>query len=250
MVTMKKLKYVIAAFCAVAMVSCGDTIEVGGSVDESKFDGSNKGLFLRDADSSSTEVVAEFYGNQTALTNNLSVGLPKAATNVVSGTVALDADYLAEYNAKNKTGYTMLPAAQVSIAGNGAFTVETGKSSAGLAVTMTLAGEIATAGTTYAVALSITPAAGVGADSHVIYLVRDQRALPTCDKGSGKPKAIVMYDGGNNPLNALEFELENGKLLWDIVCVFASNINWDASLGRVISTTTPRYSGLTATASR
>ena len=35
-----------------------------------------------------------------------------------------------------------------------------------------------------------------------------------------------------NPLNALSFELENGKLLWDVVVLFAANINYDAVAGR------------------
>ena len=31
-----------------------------------------------------------------------------------------------------------------------------------------------------------------------------------------------------NPLNTLSFQFENGKLLWDVVVLFAANINYDA----------------------
>lgn len=66
---------------------------------------------------------------------------------------------------------------------------------------------------------------------HCIYLIKDMRKLGDTYKGEDVVKSFVFFDG-TNPLNALSFQLENGKLLWDVVSSFAANINWDAQAQR------------------
>ena len=50
--------------------------------------------------------------------------------------------------------------------------------------------------------------------------------MPTCYKGDDLPKGFLFFEVNDaNPLNALTFELEDGRLLWDVVCLFSGNIN-------------------------
>ena len=52
-------------------------------------------------------------------------------------------------------------------------------------------------------------------------------------KGEDKPKGFLFFEVNDvNPLNALSFQLENGKYFWDVVVLFAANINYDSEAGR------------------
>lgn len=52
-------------------------------------------------------------------------------------------------------------------------------------------------------------------------------------KGEGVMQGYLFFEVNDvNPLNTLSFQLENGKLLWDVVVLFAANINYDAEAGR------------------
>ena len=241
----KKIKYLLLAapVAAAMLVSCEDAaIEAGNKIDESIYeaiDGNN--AFLRDVKTSKTAAVAEFYGDATSYTTSVQAGIQKVAGTTVSGTVSIDEAWLEVYNERNNTKYDLLPADRVTIAGDGAFTVEAGSLySSQVTVTFTAPATIDESNKTYALplAINVTGASGVSAegDNHVVYLVRDMRSLPDCIKldenGNRLPQAIVMYDGGHNPLSALTFELENGKLLWDIVIPFSSNLEWSQDEGR------------------
>ena len=66
-------------------------------------------------------------------------------------------------------------------------------------------------------------------ESHCFYVVKDMTSMPTCYKGDDLPKGFLFFEVNDvNPLNALTFELEDGRLLWDVVCLFSGNINHHA----------------------
>ena len=68
---------------------------------------------------------------------------------------------------------------------------------------------------------------------HCMYFVNDMRKKGDVFKGEDKPKVFLFIEVNDvNPLNALSFQLENGKYLWDAVVLFAANINYDAASGR------------------
>ena len=68
---------------------------------------------------------------------------------------------------------------------------------------------------------------------HCMYLVKDMRSKGNAFKGDDLPKGILFFEVNDvNPLNALCFQLENGKYLWDAVVLFAGNINYDPVAGR------------------
>ncbi len=69
--------------------------------------------------------------------------------------------------------------------------------------------------------------------THCMYLVKDMRNASDAYKGEDAVKGYLFFEvNGVNPLNAFSFELENGKLLWDVVVLFAANINYDSDAGR------------------
>ena len=73
------------------------------------------------------------------------------------------------------------------------------------------------------------------ASCRMVYRVRDGRLNLSADKGSDAVKNIVFFELGDaNPLNALEFRLqESGRLFFDYVVLFAGNINYDPAENRV-----------------
>jgi hypothetical protein len=239
------MKYLLllAPIVAAMAVSCDETIDVG-LFDESAYDavGVNQ-VYLRDVKTSSTSAVAEFYLEETSSAVSVQANLKKASPTAVSGTVSIDADWLEVYNKQNGTKYDLLPQARVTIADAGAFTIAAGSlHSPEISVSLAAPAAVDASNTTYALPLVISLSGSASdvavgeADNHVVYLVRDQRSLPDCIKldaqGNRLPQSIVMYDGGHNPLSALTFELENGKLLWDIVVPFSSNLEWDQAACR------------------
>ena len=59
-------------------------------------------------------------------------------------------------------------------------------------------------------------------ESHCFYVVKDMTSMPTCYKGDDLPKGFLFFEVNDvNPLNALTFELEDGRLLWDVVCLLS-----------------------------
>lgn len=233
----KSMCLLFAVSIAAMLLSCEDTIKDGRNIDESVYESiSGNTVYLRDKESFETEATTEFYGDAELCTVSVKAGLNKASATDVSGTVSIDEGYLAAYNTTHKTNYELLPAEQVTIASNGQFTIAAGsKYSPDVKVDITASATVQAAGKTYVLPLTITvnetEAKTIESDCHVIYLVRDMRSLSVADKGNAA-KSIVMYDGGINPMNALAFELENGKLLWDLVVLFSSNIIWDSDNGR------------------
>lgn len=241
---MKNLKYWLLAvpIAAAMLVSCeADIIETGNKVDQNGYEAVNENnVYLRDAKTFSTSAIAEFFAGQTEKTTSVQAGLQQAAATTVSGTVSIDEAWLETYNAQNDTSYELLPTDRVTIAEGGAFTIAAGSLNASpVGITLNAPAEIDATGTFYALPLAVNVSTGAStseADSHVVYLVRDQRVLGDCIKldaeGNRLPQSIVMFDAGRNPLNALTFELENGKMLWDIVVLFASNLEWNSDEGR------------------
>ena len=68
---------------------------------------------------------------------------------------------------------------------------------------------------------------------HCVYLIKDMRKSGDVFKGEDVVKGFLFFEVNDvNPLNALSFQLENGKYLWDVVVLFAANINYDAEAGR------------------
>lgn len=158
--------------------------------------------------------------------------LTKAADKDVTVTFTVDQAALDAYNDAHNTSYTMYP--NVSLANSGTATVKSGeKKSAPVELTIQAGGSI---GSTYAVAVSATANDGVemsAANQAYIYLVKPQPAIPDSKKGDILTHCFVEVND-ENILNLGEYTMKkSGKPFFDVVSIFAANINQDTETGRV-----------------
>lgn len=171
------------------------------------------------------------FGNNAA-TGHVYFELTKAADKDVTVTFTVDQAALDAYNAANGTSYTMYP--NVSLANGGTATVKSGeKKSAPVELTIQAGGSV---GSTYAVAVSATANDGVeisAANQMYVYLVKPQPAIPDSRKGDILTHCFVEVND-ENILNLGEYTMKkSGKPFFDVVSIFAANINQDAETGRV-----------------
>ncbi len=151
--------------------------------------------------------------------------------------VAIDEDYLNTYNQQHGTDNVLLPKNLVSLANDGLLQTPASGGVPSMEVKLAV-GDNLEAGKTYILPLVISQNSSDitiknDADKHCIYFVRDMRQFGDTFKGDDKPKGYLFFEVNDvNPLNALSFQLENGKYLWDVVVLFAANINYDAEAGR------------------
>ncbi|WP_300797233.1 DUF1735 domain-containing protein [uncultured Alistipes sp.] len=232
--------FAAAALMAGALlgVACSEEIEAGNPIDETPYETiyETNGYLLDQASNKSVVTIAPTGHEYTA---TLSLGLTQEYNGTLSAVASFDGDYLTTYNADNGTAYQLYPAELVTFANEGAFTVNAEDASkATVTMTVSPSSELE-AGVIYAIPV-VVKADGITLKeeaSHCLYLINGDTEqagnFADCDKGEGHPKAFLFFEvNGTNPLNALTFKLENGKLLWDVVVLFAANINWDAEAGR------------------
>lgn len=241
---MNTMKYVnrilLSSACCLglALASCSEEIETSKKFDESCFDGlSRVDGMLSDEYTSDKE-------RQLTLTNDrietsVRFSLTQQPGKGVDAVVKYDADYLETYNLEHGTSCELFPESAVEIAGEGrVLLAPDDKRSESVTVTLTafdgfapekdyllpLCVEVETEGITLS-----------ESSRRMVYRVKDGRMNLSADKGPDAVKNIVFFELGDaNPLNALEFRLqESGKLFFDYVVLFAGNINYDPAGNRV-----------------
>ena len=217
--------------------SCADDLEIGKQFDESALEGIYENrVFLCDASSNKFNNIIELYTSNQYSTK-VRMSLSKNSSAETSAKIVIDESYLENYNQEHNTDFEMLPASAVIFANDG--TLNSGNCGRSLEVEMTIKiSDDLEAGKTYALPLSITePTSDLTIkneqDRHCVYLVKDMRKFGDAFKGEDKPKGFLFFEVNDvNPLNALSFQLENGKYFWDVVVLFAANINYDSEAGR------------------
>lgn len=167
-------------------------------------------------------------------TGHLYFELSKAAEQDITVTFKVDAAALEAYNAAHGTSYTMYPADKLSLANSGTVTIKAGeKKSSAVELTINAGGSI---GSTYAVAISATANDGVEVSANnqtYIYLVKPLAAIPDSRKGDVRSFCFVEVNEVNI-LNCGEYTMKgSGKPFFDVVSIFAANINVDSETGRV-----------------
>lgn len=216
--------------------SCADDLEVGKAIDESAYSGVyENNAYLRDGKSNLVSNMVELH-SETYVTS-VKMGLSKAPNTVTSAKVKIDAAYLATYNKEHETDFELYPQDLVTFANAGVLTVNANTKSAEVGMTIQ-AGENLLEDKTYAIPLVISEQSNDitlkdEQAKHCIYLVKDMRNAGDTYKGEDVMKGYLFFEVNDvNPLNTLSFKLENGKLLWDVVVLFAANINYDSEAGR------------------
>ena len=216
--------------------SCADDIEIGKPIDESAYNGVyENNAYLCDGKSNRTSVVIELYKN--TYTASVKMGLSKLPGSATLAVVKYDAEYIKVYNQEHETDFELYPQDLVSFDNEGMLSIKEDSKFSEVKMTVRGGSELEE-GKTYVIPVAI----GKQSDDftvknekarHCVYLVKDMRNLGDTDKGEDLPKGFLIFEVNDaNPLNALSYKLENGKLLWDVVVLFSANINYDAEAGR------------------
>lgn len=214
-----------ALLCAAASVSCSDDIVVGEWNGAAPIEGgiNATGAVIADAATNKSENSVELW--KESYSTDLKLRLTHAPAEGFSARATFDAAYLEQYNAANGTDYALYPAEKVTFENEGLFTAAATAQEFRVAMTVTGSEELEP-GKKYLIPVSVSAEGVTFKQTHCVYLLEDMRSLPTCDKGEDLPKGFLFFEVNDaNPLNALTFELENGKLLWDVICLFSGNIN-------------------------
>ena len=216
--------------------SCEDELEAGGHFDESSLNGIYENrVFLADGLTGKVSNVIELHSD--TYTTTVSMYMTKAYFTTTSAKVVIDEAYLKTYNSLHNTSFEMLPAEVVTLGNEGILQVSENTKQLNVELNLHLKNQLE-ADKTYALPLAITDNNSDvmikdEESRHCIYLVKDMRSFGDAFKGDDKPKGFLFFEVNDvNPLNAFSFQLENGKYLWDVVVLFAANINYDAEAGR------------------
>ncbi len=239
---MKKYRYIFRSLMcfavAAGMTACDNDDLQLGSADTGVLGGSDGNvIYLTDGKGSTDVTTVEFSKSHTF---NIYARTSKAVSGACSVKFTYDMGVLADYNAGAASEVAAFPESLVSLANGGTVTIQSGAlESNPLEITLTGSKDLDPEAV-YALPLKVTAENGVikGESDSYIALIQDCTAFPGTDKTyEGKPgmKVIgVIEVNAHNPLNVLGFTLENsGKQLFDMVVLFAANINYDAATNRV-----------------
>ena len=222
--------------------ACEDGLELGKTADESHYQGIYENtLTLSDVRTNTQSILVDLYKNEehSTYTTDIRIELKKVLSKDASIKVSVDADYLAVYNAEHDTDFELYPGV-VTLEGDGVVAIDAGLKSVkiGLSIARGEVEDVIEKDKTYLLPLSISEQ-NTGLEinetnSHCVYLITDKSGVNDCDKSENHSiKGFLFFEVNDvNPLNAFSFELENGKLLWDVVVLFAANINYDKVEGR------------------
>lgn len=174
------------------------------------------------------------FGTNTS-TGQLYFELTEAASETVTVQLAVDEAALTAYNTANGTSYAMYPAGSVTFSNGGVVTIASGEqTSNNVDVTVSSNGGV---GNTYALPISAEVTVGgvkvSSANKSYIYLIKPYPAIPNSDKGTGITSVLYIEVNDENILNAGEYTMAgSGKPFFDVVNIFAANINYDSEKGR------------------
>jgi len=163
-----------------------------------------------------------------AVKKTLTFELEKAAEAETQVKINFDEAYVAEYNYLNKTKFVAFPEASVAIANDGILTIAAGATSATIEVTLSPNPTLSTTEAYMAPLQAVAQSANVTVKtdaSRVNFTIKQQ--------GSKTVKNFLYFEvNDTNPLNALEYVLEDGQLFFDAVVLFSGNIHWDTQSGK------------------
>lgn len=219
-----------------AMTSCENTLEAD-LVDEGRYETAGEVYgYLRDMQTGRPELTLEIHDGET-LSQELYLGLTRAADKGVDVTLKVDVDYLTRYNQAHGTSFELYPSLDlVSFEEQGAIVIAPGDLKSDVLTVEISKDNKVEEGKTYLlpiVAEMKTDGIKLSSDAtHFAFLVRGMGAQPNTSKGSVKT-VVFIATNDTNPLNVLEFNMkQSGKPFFDIVVLFAANIKYKSETGR------------------
>lgn len=169
----------------------------------------------------------------------LTFTLDKAAAADVRVKIALDGQHVDEVNFDNGTEYVVFPEGLCTVANDGILTVPAGETSATVEVTITPSAEQIAYVTTYMVPLQAV------AETENLTVANAYVDLFVSRQSSKTIRNICYFEVNDcNPLNAIEYILEDGQPFFDAVVLFAGNINWDPDKQKVYMSANPNVQAL------
>ena len=223
------------ACAGTTFTSCEDDIMVGTG-DAGRYDNIEGTYgYVKNMGGARDLSTIEIFGNGTGKAQ-LYFELTTKATQKVDVKLKVDKAALDAYNTANGTSYEMYPETMVSLANGGVISIAAeGSKSEAVDVTVQNGGTI---GQVYALPISAEVTAGGVAlaknNQSYIFLVKPMGAIPSSDKGTGIKAICYIEVNDENILNAGEFTMKSsGKPFFDVVNIFAANINFNKETGRV-----------------
>ena len=241
---MKKINTYIAAsvLAVLGLSACNETIVVD-KVDEGAYANvTSLVTSLRDASANRVENVVEMRSEPIA--TEIVYTLGRAPKKGVDVTVQYDAAYVDAYNQAHGTSFRAYPESKVSLQNGGKIVVAPDEK-VSYALDLTLDPFDDKEEATYVLPLkAVTTTDGVKVsedESHLVYLVKNMSWQSSVIRKEGEKKIINWIEVNNtNPLNMLQFETEDGRLLTDYVVFFAYNINYNKETGEVYVFSNPQ----------
>lgn len=222
---------------AAAAVACADDITIdAGSLTADDFSGVGKTtVVLQDAKTARSGAVAVFNAEGT-YESAVKIQLTRPATASVEMRAEIDESYLATYNTANGTNFGLYPTSKVTFANGGTATLTSGSKETTLGITIAEDTTLEP-GTTWIVPVTVkfndASISSTPESIHCVWQITAEGELASANKGDDLPKGFLYFEVNDvNPLNALACQLQDGRLIWDAVCLFAANINHHATEDR------------------
>lgn len=232
---MNKIFRFATLLCAglTAIASCTDDIVVD-NVDEGAYSGvENLTLSVRDSKTNKSSAIIDL--RKDAYTAQVGIYLNRAPQKGVDVKIAYDAGYLEQYNTEHGTQFQLFPEGKVSVQ-NGGEVVVAPDETRSYTLDLTLQPLDDQEEATYLLPLKVVSSTDgvVVSEERLAYLVKNMSWQSVVSRKEGEKKVISWIEVNNtNPLNMLQFETEDGRLLTDYVVLFAYNINYDREKGEV-----------------
>lgn len=221
---------------SLAAVSCTEDIEIDRVNEEAYANVTSLIGSLRDANTGKISTIVEMY--RDSYNTNVAFTLSRPPKAGVDVKVEYDAEYVDQYNKEHGTSFLAWPRERYSIQNEGKIVVAPDEK-----VSYKLGVEIAKADTTelvaeatYILPLKATVSGGnvTLSESRCVYLLKNRSGEGTAMREPGEKETFLYFEvNDTNPLNALQFRMEDGRYLWNYVCLFAANINYDREKGEV-----------------
>ena len=186
------------------------------------------GVAAKVTDESGSNDVNIVIGKELEVSATLKLTLEKAAASEVKVSLAADPDYIAEYDYAHSTTSTILPAEVLTADWN--ITIAAGQTEK--TIEFTIDGNSLEFGVNYLLPLKAEVVSGGAkfartSDRRVNYSVKRKNPREI-------RQVCVMEFNDTNPLNVLEWKLEDGSYFFDALVLFSGNICWSEDDQRVM----------------
>ncbi len=234
----KNILCVLSLFTAAMFASCTDDIKIG-ALDESRFDNLKelKGT-IRNAPDGKICTIVELYREDYS--TSVEFSLPRVPRQGVDVTISYDADYLEKYNEAHGTSFKLYPLDKVQLQNDGRIVVAPDeKLSYSIDLVVPALDTVNfEAGQTYLLPLKAeVEADGISMSEegeHCVYIVRNLAGDGFAGRKPGEKQTFFFFEvNDTNPLNALQWRMEDGRYLVNYLVLFAANINYDREKGDV-----------------